>query len=119
MNWIKRNLFWIILGLVISIVPIWIIASIIHYNLEPRHKIYVEWTVYDGATERRWNGTYTIAGESYWIENTWKRTGKYGGAYRAVSIVDKNTWGARFNEQIVCIYTGLHDVKVNKIEIIE
>lgn len=119
MNWIKRNYGLIIIIFIASLFPAWIIGSIIHYNLETRHKIYVEWTVYDGGTERTWHGTYTIAGENYMIENTWHSTGKYGGAYRAVSIVDKDNWGSRFNEQIVCIYTGLNDVRVNKIEIIE
>ena len=65
LNWIKRNYGLVIIIFILSLFPTWIISSIIHYNLEPRHKIYVEWTVYDGATERTWYGTYTIAGESY------------------------------------------------------
>ena len=49
----------------------------------------------------------------------WHGTGKHGGAYRAVSIVDKDYWGHYLGDQSVCIYTGLNDVKVTKIEIVE
>lgn len=119
MNWIKRNYWWLILVFLVSLLPGWIVAGIIHYNLEPRHKIYVEWTVYDGPSERTFHGTYDIVGDRYGILNTWHSTGKHGGSYRAVSIIDKDNWGAYISKQSVCIYTGLNDVKVNKIEIVE
>jgi len=119
MNWLKRNYWWLTLVFIGSLIPIWIIAQIIHYNSEPRHKIYVEWVVYDSGTTRTCHGTYEIAGEQYGIRDEWHSTGKHGGAYRAVSIIDKDNWGSYIEKQSVCIYTGLHDVQVTKIEIVE
>lgn len=119
MNWIKRNLFWIILGTIISIFPIWIIAEVVHYNLEPRHKIYVEWVVYGPNGPRYYKGTHEIVGDNFKVRKHWIRGHKSRDGYNEVTIEDGNRWGSYIANQRICIYQGLNDVDVTKFKIIE
>ena len=100
--------------------PIWIITEVIHYNCEQDSKIYVEWTVYNGnGTCRNYSGTYDMKGTEFSVHNYWQSAGKYRGSYRVVRIVDNNAWGSYINKQSVCIYTGMNDVEVNTIKVLE
>jgi len=119
MSWIKKHWFNIIIVFLFSIIPLWIIAEVIHYNSEPDNKVYVEWTVYDGSKPRTYSGTYDMKGSEFEVQNYWKSSGKYQGSYRVVRIVDKDSWGSYISSQGVCIYTGMNDVEVKKIKIIE
>ena len=118
-DWIKKHSFGIIITILISIIPIWIIAEVIHYNCEKDSKVYVEWTVYDGISTRHYSDTYDMKGTEFDVQNYWRRAGKYGGSYRVVSIIDKDAWGSYINNQSVCIYTGMNDVEVNTIKVLE
>ena len=119
-DWIKQHLFGIIMTFLFSIMPIWIIAEVIHYNCEKDSKVYVEWTVYTGnGTNRNYSGTYDMKGTEFSVRNYWQSAGKYHGSYRVVSIVDKDAWGSYINKQSVCIYTGMNDVEVTKIKVLE
>lgn len=119
MKWIKEHWFGISIFLLLLVFPTLIITDVVHYNLEHKRKIYVEWTVYDGLNSRHYKGTYDIVGDNFGVRNYWTSAGKYSGSYRVVSIVDGNAWMGYFEKQSVCIYTGLNDVEVNKIKIIE
>jgi hypothetical protein len=119
MSWIKKHLFGIIMVILISIIPIVIIAEVIHYNCEPESKVYVEWTVYDSFSPRRYSGTYDLKGSEFEVQNYWQSAGKYRGSYRVVRITDKNAGGSYIGRQSVCIYTGVNDVEVNTIKIIK
>lgn len=119
MSWIKKHLFSIIITILCSILPLWIIAEVIHYNCEPDSKVYVEWIVYDGSTPRTYSGTYDMKGSEFEVQNYWQSAGKYRGSYRVVNIVDKDAWGSYLARQGVCIYTGMNDVEVKKIKIIK
>lgn len=119
MKWIKNHWFGLTIFFILSILPLCIIGEVVHYNLEPEHKVYIEWTVYDGSTPRHYKGTYDMVGERFEIHNYWQSAGKYNGSYRVVRIVDKDNWSGYIGKQSVCIYTGMNDVEVNKIEIIE
>ncbi len=119
MSWIKKHLFLIIMTIIVSIMPLWVIAEIIHYNCEQDSKVYVEWTVYDGFSPRRYSGTYDMKGSEFEIQNYWQSAGKYQGSYRVVRIVDKDVRGSYIGKQSVCIYTGMNDVEVNAIKIIK
>lgn len=119
-DWIKKHSFGIIMTIIISIIPIWIIAEVIHYNCEQDSKVYVEWTVYTGnGTCRKYSGTYDMKGTEFGELNYWRSAGKYGGSYRVVSIIDKDAWGSYISKQGVCIYTGMNDVEVNTIKVLE
>ena len=118
-DWIKKHLFGIIITILISIIPIWIIVEAIHYNCEKDSKVYVEWTVYDGISARYYSGTYDMKGIEFSVRNYWESAGKYGGCYRDVSIIDKDAWGVYINKQSVCIYTGMNDVEVTAIKVLE
>ena len=119
-DWIKKHLFSVIMTILFLIIPIWIIAEVIHYNCEKDSKVYVEWTVYNGnGTSRNYSGTYDMKGTEFSIHNYWQSAGKYRGSYRVVSIIDKDAWGSYINKQSVCIYTGINDVEVNTIKVLE
>ncbi len=119
-DWIKKHWFGIIMTISISIMPIWIIAEVIHYNYEQDSKVYVEWTVYNGnGTCRNYSGTYDMKGTEFSVHNYWQSVRKYQGSYRVVCIVDNDAWGTYINEQSVCIYTGMNDVEVTKIKVLE
>lgn len=118
-NWIKKHLFAIFITFSISIFPICIAIEIIHYNSEPTSKVYIEWTVYDGLSKRDFHGTYDIKGTEFGIQNYWQSAGKHSGSYRVVRIIDKDAWGSYIDKQSVCIYTGMNDVKVTKIKVLE
>lgn len=118
-NWIKKHSFTIFIVFIISILPMSLLIEIIHYNSEPQSKVYVEWTVYDGMATRHYSGTYEMKGKEFEIQNYWKSAGKYRGSYRVVRIVDKNAWCGYINKQLVCIYTGMNDVEVNTIKVLE
>ena len=119
-NWINKHWFGIVMTVMLSIIPIWIIGEVIHYNCEKDSKVYVEWTVYNGnGTCRNYSGTYDMKGTEFGVQNYWQGTGRHGGSYRVVNIVDKDTWGSYINKQSVCIYTGINDVEVNTIKVLE
>ena len=119
-EWIKKHLFGVIMTILLSIIPMWIIAEVIHYNCEKDSKVYVEWTVYTGnGTSRNYSGTYDMKGTEFSVRNYWQSAGKYSGSYRVVSIIDKDAWGSYINKQSICIYTGMNDVEVTKIKVLE
>ena len=118
-GWIKKYLFGIIITILISIIPIWIIVEVIHYNCEKDSKVYVEWTVYDGTSARHYSGTYDMKGTEFSVLNYWRSAGKYHCSYRDVSIIDKDAWGSYISKQSVCIYTGINDVEVTTIKVLE
>ena len=119
-NWINKHWFVILMTILLSIIPMWIIAEVIHYNCEKDSKVYVEWTVYnDNGTCRTYSGTYEMKGTEFGIRNYWRSAGRYGGSYRSVNIIDKGAWGGYINKQAVCIYTGMNDVEVNTIKVLE
>lgn len=118
-SWIKKHWFGILITIMISVIPLWIIVEVVHYNCEPESKIYVEWTVYDSFFSRRYSGTYDMKGSEFEVQNYWQSAGKYQGSYRVVRIVDKDAWGSYLARQGVCIYTGMNDVEVNVIKTIE
>jgi len=118
-DWIKKHSFGIIIPILISVIPIWIIAEVIHYNCEKDSKVYVEWTVYDGISTRHYSDTYDMKGTEFSVRNYWRSAGKYHGSYRDVSIIDNDAWGFYINKQSVCIYTGMNDVEVNTIKVLE
>lgn len=118
-NWIKKHWFGIAMTIGVTIIPMFIIAEVIHYNCEEDSKVYVEWTVYDGYTPRNYSGTYDMKGTEFSVHNYWQSAGKYRGSYRVVSIIDKDAWGSYINRQSVCIYTGMNDVEVTKIKVLE
>lgn len=119
-NWIKKHWFGLIITILLSIIPTLIIAEVIHYNCEKDSKVYVEWTVYTGnGTSRNYSGTYDMKGTEFSVHNYWQSAGKYSGSYRVVSIIDKDAWGSYINKQSVCIYTGMNDVEVTKIKVLE
>ena len=118
-DWIKKHSFGIIMSILISIIPIWIIAEVIHYNCEKDSKVYVEWTVYDGISARHYSGTYDMKGTEFSVRNYWRSAGKYRGSYMDVSIIDNDAWGGYINKQSVCIYQGFNDVEVTTIKVIE
>ena len=100
--------------------PLWMIGEVIHYNCEQDSKVYVEWTVYNGnGTCRNYSGTYDMKGTEFGVQNYWQSAGRYGGSYRVVNIVDKDALGSYINKQSVCIYTGINDVEVNTIKVLE
>ena len=35
MNWLKRNYWFVTFIFAVSLIPTWVIAEIVHYNLEP------------------------------------------------------------------------------------
>lgn len=119
-DWINKYCFAIIITALLSVMPLWIIGEVIHYNCEKDSKVYVEWTVYNNnGTCRTYSGTYDMKGTEFGVQNYWQSAGRYGGSYRVVNIVDKNTLGSYINKQSVCIYTGMNDVKVNTIKVLE
>jgi len=119
-DWINKHWFVITISILLSVMPIWIIAEVIHYNCEKNSKVYVEWTVYNGnGTCRNYSGTYDMKGTEFSVHNYWQSAGKYHGSYRVVSIIDNDAWGSYINRQSVCIYTGMNDVKVNTIKVLE
>lgn len=118
-DWINRHWFGITMTILLSIMPIWIITEVIHYNCEQDSKIYVKWTVYDGSTPRTYSGTYEMKGTEFGVRNYWRSNGKYRGSHRVVSIIDKDAWGTYINKQSVCIYIGMNDVEVNTIKVLE
>lgn len=118
-NWIKKHLYTIFIVFIISILPITMVIEVIHYNSEPQSKVYVEWTVYDGIATRHYSGTYEMKGKEFEIQNYWESAGKYRGSFRVVRIVDKDAWGGYINKQSVCIYTGMNDVEVNIVKVLE
>lgn len=119
-DWINKYCFAIIITALLSVIPLWIIGEVIHYNCEQDSKVYVEWTVYNNnGTCRTYSGTYDMKGIEFGVQNYWQSTGRYGGSYRVVNIVDKNTLGSYINKQSVCIYTGMNDVEVNTIKVLE
>ena len=118
-NWIKRHSFALAMIFIISIIPATIAIEVILYKLEPRSKVYVEWTVYDGLSNRDFHGTYDMAGKEFEIQNYWESAGRYRGSYRVVRIVDKDAWCGYINKQSICIYTGLNDVEVKKLKVLE
>jgi hypothetical protein len=118
-NWIKKHLFTILTIFIISILPLCIVANIIHYNSEPISKVYIEYNVYDGLATRHYSGTYEMKGKEFIIQNYWQSSGKHRGSYRVVRIVDKATWGGYFNKQSVCIYTGMNDIEVKILKVLE
>lgn len=118
-GWIKKYLFGIIITILISIIPIWIIVEVIHYNCERDSKVYVEWTVYDGLSTRHYSDTYDMKGIEFEVQNYWRSAGKYHCSYRDVSIIDKDAWGSYISKQSVCIYTGINDVEVTTIKVLE
>lgn len=119
-NWIKKHFFAITITIAISIIPIFIICELIYYNCEQDSKVYVEWTVYNNnGTCRNYSGTYDMKGSEFEVQNYWQSAGKYRGSYRVVRIVDKNAGGSYINKQSVCIYTGINDVEVNTIKVLE
>ena len=119
-DWINKHWFAIILTALSSIMPIWMIGEIIHYNCEKDSRVYVEWTVYNGnGTYRNYFGTYDMKGTEFGVQNYWQSAGRYGGSYRVVNIVDKDALGSYINKQSVCIYTGINDVEVNTIKVLE
>ena len=89
-DWVRRHTFGIIMTILISIMPIWIIAELIHYNCEKDSKVYVEWTVYDGISTRHYSDTYDMKGTKFSVRNYWQSAGKYRGSYRVVSIINKD-----------------------------
>ena len=118
--WINKRWFGIVMTVLLSITPIWVIDEVIHYNCEQDSKVYVEWTVYNGnGTCRNYSGTYDMKGTEFGVQNYWQSAGRYGGSYRVVNIVDKNALGSYINKQSVCIYTGINDVEVNTIKVLE
>ena len=118
-NWIKKHWFGVIITILLSIMPILIIAEVIHYNYEQDSKVYVEWTVYDGISARHYSGTYDMKGIRFSVLNYWRSAGKYRGSYRDVSIIDNDAWGGYINKQSVCIYQGMNDVEVNTIKVLK
>lgn len=118
-SWIKKYWFSIIMTILISIMPLCIIAEVIHYNNEPENKVYVEWIVYDGFSPRRYSDTYDMKGSEFEVHNYWQSAGKYRGSYRVVRIVDKDAWGGYFKKQSACIYTGMSDVEVKILKVLE
>ena len=119
-DWINKHRFGILVTILVSIIPIGITAEVIHYNCEKDSKVYVEWTVYnDNGTCRTYAGTYDMKGTEFGVQNYWQSAGRYGGSYRVVNIVDKNALGSYINKQSVCIYTGINDVEVNTIKVLE
>ena len=119
-GWINKHWFGIVMTVLLSITPIWVISEVIHYNCEQDSKVYVEWTVYNGnGTCRNYSGTYDMKGTEFGVQNYWQSVGRYGGSYRVVNIVDKNALGSYINKQSVCIYTGINDVEVNTIKVLE
>ena len=119
-DWINKYCFAIIITALLSIMPLWMIGEVIHYNCEQDSKVYVEWTVYNGnGTCRNYSGTYDMKGTEFGVQNYWQSAGRYGGSYRVVNIVDKNALGSYINKQSVCIYTGINDVEVNTIKVLE
>ncbi len=118
-GWIKKHSFGIIMAILISIMPVCIIAEVIHYNCEKDSKVYVEWTVYDGISARHYSGTYDMKGTEFSVRNYWRSAGKYRCSYRDVSIIDNDAWGSYISKQSVCIYTGMNDVEVTTIKVLE
>lgn len=119
-DWINKYCFAIIITALLSVIPLWTISEVIHYNCEHDSKVYVEWTVYnDNGTCRKYSGTYYMKGIEFGVQNYWQSAGRYGGSYRVVNIVDKNALGSYINKQSVCIYTGMNDVEVNTIKVLE
>ena len=119
-DWIKKHWFGVIITIMLSIIPMLIIAEVIHYNCEKDSKVYVERTVYTGnGTSRNYSGTYDMKGTEFSVRNYWQSAGKYSGSYRVVSIIDKDACGSYINKQSVCIYTGMNDVEVTKIKVLK
>lgn len=118
-EWINKHWFAIIIAIILSIIPTWIIAEVIHYNCEQDSKVYVEWTVYNGSTPRTYSGIYEMKGTEFGVLNYWRSAGKYGSSYRIVRIIDKDAWGLYINKQSVCIYAGMNDVEVKQIKVIK
>ena len=119
-DWIKKHWFGITITILLSIIPMLIIAEVIHYNCEKDSKVYVEWTVYTGnGTSRNYSCTYDMKGTEFSVRNYWQSAGKYRGSYRVVSIIDNDAWSSYINKQSVCIYTGMNDVEVTKIKVLE
>lgn len=119
MSWINKHWLCIVMTILVSIMPLWIIAEIIHYKCEPENKVYVEWTVHDSFSSRQYSGTYDMKGSEFEVQNYWQSMGKYRGSYRVVRIVDKDAWNLYIARQVICIYTGMNDVEVNTIKVIE
>lgn len=119
-DWINKYCFAIIITALLSIIPIWLIVEVIHYNCEQDSKVYVEWTVHNNnGTCRKYSGTYDMKGTEFGVQNYWQSAGRYGGSYRVVNIVDKDALGSYISKQSVCIYTGINDVEVNTIKVLE
>ena len=119
-DWINKYCFAIIITALLSVIPLWIIGEVIHYNCEQDSKVYVEWTVYNNnGTCRTYSGTYDMKGTEFGVQNYWQSAGRYGGSYRVVNVVDKDALGSYINKQSVCIYTGMNDVEVNTIKVLE
>ena len=69
-DWINKHWFGILMVILLSSIPTWIIAEVIHYNCEQDSKVYVEWTVYnDNGTCRTYSGTYDMKGTEFGIHN--------------------------------------------------
>ena len=41
-DWINKHRFGILMTILVSIIPIWLITEVIHYNCEKDSKVYVE-----------------------------------------------------------------------------
>ena len=118
-EWINKHWFAIIITIILSIIPTWIIAEVIHYNCEQESKVYVEWTVYDSYAPRNYSGIYNMKGSEFEVQNYWQSAGKYRGSYRVVRIIDKGAWSCYIGKQSVCVYTGMNDVEVKQIKLIK
>ena len=119
-DWINKHRLGILMTILVSIIPIWLIAEVIHYNCEQDSKVYVEWTVYsDNGNCRKYSGTYYMKGTEFSVYNYWVSAGRYRGSYRVVNIIDNDALGSYISKQSVCIYTGMNDVEVNTIKVIE
>ena len=119
-DWINKHRFGILMTILVSIIPIWLIVEVIYYNCEQDSKVYVEWTVYnDNGTCRKYSGAYYMKGTEFGVYSYWQSAGRYRGSYRVVNIIDKDAWGSYISKQSVCIYTGMNDVEVNTIKVIE
>lgn len=109
--------FFIVLAIIAFLFIGLIVEEAIYSHSRPEHLIRVEYTVYSNPV-RHESGVYRIKGEDFKVSQYVKYS-KYAFGGNTVSIQDGHPHLTFIGRQSVCIYIGMHDVKVNKITVIK
>lgn len=101
---------------------LFLVVGLIHDCCQPKHKVYVEYTIYRNGVEYNKSGTYDVRGKEFEVVvRTDRSSNRYGSGYgpNLLLILDKKYWLGYFGLQCVCVYSGYNDVECNYFEVVE